>query len=226
MKRPALILVAFLSLSCNHAYKFVTGFRNPKTQRSTDIISFAENHRLTEGMQYMVNNEDYLKNFQAISFVSSNTYFLLFDSLGNFTRITPDNSNAHTLERVKLSELPVYYRKFEIQSALIDSLHRVAWFNYYHTLHIDSVLKRAIAINKKSDSQYLQNKPKKDFTVIIPWAIFMGKKDQLKTINNYLSAIKKNQHSAFDIIFINYDPRKECKNGEMFVKNFKLTLQD
>lgn len=226
MKKHVVIFVTLLNLSCNLFYKTVTGFRNPKLQDISDIKAFAENHGITEGVQYMVNVDDYFKNFEAINFVSSDTYFLLFYSVGNFTKITPDQSTNRTLEQIKLSDLPAYYRKFEMQSALIDSLHRATWFDYYNKLHVDSFLKRAIVISRKTDNPHLQNTPKKDFTLIIPWAIFMGKKDQLKSIHGYLSSINKNQYSTFDILFINYDPRKDCKNAEKFVANFGLTLQN
>jgi hypothetical protein len=225
MKKLVFILIASLILSCNLFYKTVTGFRNPKLHETADIISFAENHGLTQGAQYMVNGDDYLKEFEAINFVSPGTYFLLFDSLGNFTKITPDNSTSRTLERIKVSDLPAFYRKFETQAALIDSSHRSAWLDYYNTQHVDSFLKKIISIKPISEDRIVLTSRKKDFTLIIPWAIFMGKKDQLKAIHSYLSGIKKNQHSTFNIIFINYDARKDCKNGAEFVKNFSLTMQ-
>lgn len=225
MKKPAIFFAFCLTLSCNSIYKIVTGYRNPKLQETTDIIRFAEKNGFAEGTQYMINEGDYIKNFETFNQVSATTYFLLFDSLGNFTKVIPDNSTSRTLERIKTSDLPTFYRKFEMQAAFIDSSYRNAWLAYYNSLHVDSFLKKMISIKPISEDRFALTPGKKDFTLIIPWAIFMGKKDQLKAIHSYLKAIKKNQHSTFNVIFINYDARKDCKNGAEFVRNFTLTMQ-
>ena len=225
MKKPVLFLVISITFSCNNIYKIVTGYRNPKLQETTDIISFAEKHGFAQGAQYMINGGDYIKNFETFNLVSPATYFLLFDSVGNFAKVIPDNSTSRTLERIKVSDLPTFYRKFEMQTAFTDSSHRTAWLDYYNTLHVDSFLKKVITIKPISEARFVHTSGKKDFTLIIPWAIFMGKKDQLKAIHSYLKGIKKNQHSTFNIIFINYDARKDCKNGAEFVRNFSFRMQ-
>ncbi|RXK60621.1 hypothetical protein ESA94_09160 [Lacibacter luteus] len=214
-------LLVSIAASCNLMFKVSTGFRNPQVREDAEITYFIKKNNLPTSNHYLLNGTNYLDRMPKLGGMLYGIVWL-FDSSGSFCRVMPNTVTSNMLRKLEYGHVADFSRSFAIKLNLLDSSSKANMHRFYYTLHVDSFLSKTTkldVISQKSEDL----KVKYDFTLVIPWAIFMGKKDQLRAIRSYLEGVEKNHTSRIKIVFINYDIGSNFENKNELVKNFKLT---
>lgn len=222
LKKKAKILCFLICIvvffSCNYAYKAATGMRNPRLEDSISIKTFADNNGLSNGCHYLISEELFFDPFIGTGSLDYGQIWL-YDEHGHFSCVLPNSVTPELLEKLSKGNDPLLQskrREFILLKSRIDSTH----FDRMVKLNVDTIINKLIKIG--NDNYVRANN---DYMVVIPWAIYMGKKDQLKFIRSIIKAINKNRSATFQILFVNYDVRSDFKKGKALIDNFELKLK-
>jgi hypothetical protein len=160
----------------------------------------------------------YLNRFSEIHMET----FWLFDQWGNYAKVNPAEVNPKFL--VSLQKNDSLQKRNEMQFRLyinrIDSAHRIRLLQ----LHLDSILNNSMLFEVPGCMKDNATEPV-DYTLVIFWKVYFGKKSLLKFIKPCLKAIEENQHVRFKVYLLNMDYRSDIPNAHRIVTSFKYKIK-
>ena len=196
---PLLVIAVNIS-GCSFIGKTVYQAKQPKVETESSITTWLSRNGISNKRVTAVEPASYLS---ALGFYGFHP--MLFNRKGDFVSVGYNNDGRFCPKNVDeflRTMKPGFERGDEhISNFLVYAIGKEADTAYPKLASFFSLSRSLDGRQSYSFTDY----PAYDYTLVIPFSIFMGKTLQVKKMKTFLEAVSQNQHATINIILMNLD---------------------